>query len=101
MREKMTRPPGRPCSRSHASRSALRVPSSDGKGKNRPSTWESCIPRTIAPAARASTRICVMASDAIPFRFLLRVRYGEVDAQKVVFNARWGDYVDLAVTEYQ
>jgi acyl-CoA thioester hydrolase len=34
------------------------------------------------------------------FRFLLRVRYGECDAQGVVFNARWGDYVDVAVTEY-
>lgn len=34
-----------------------------------------------------------------PFRFLLRVRYGECDAQGVVFNARWGDYVDVAVTE--
>jgi acyl-CoA thioester hydrolase len=37
----------------------------------------------------------------VPFRFLLRVRYGEVDAQKIVFNARWGDYIDIAVTEYQ
>jgi acyl-CoA thioester hydrolase len=35
-----------------------------------------------------------------PFRFLLRVRYGECDAQGIVFNARWGDYVDIAVTEY-
>ncbi|HUP90642.1 MAG TPA: acyl-CoA thioesterase [Solimonas sp.] len=34
------------------------------------------------------------------FRYLLRVRYGECDAQKVVFNSRYGDYVDLAVTEY-
>lgn len=34
------------------------------------------------------------------FRFLLRVRYGECDAQGIVFNARWGDYVDIAVTEY-
>ncbi len=34
------------------------------------------------------------------FRYYLRVRYGECDAQKVVFNARYGDYVDLAVTEY-
>ncbi len=34
------------------------------------------------------------------FRFYLRVRYGECDAQKVVFNARYGDYTDLAVTEY-
>ncbi|MES0874958.1 acyl-CoA thioesterase [Sinimarinibacterium thermocellulolyticum] len=34
------------------------------------------------------------------FRYYLRVRYGECDAQKVVFNARYGDYTDLAVTEY-
>ena len=34
------------------------------------------------------------------FRYYLRVRYGECDAQKVVFNARYGDYVDLAATEY-
>ncbi|MEC9364674.1 acyl-CoA thioesterase [Sinimarinibacterium flocculans] len=34
------------------------------------------------------------------FRYFLRVRYGECDAQKVVFNARYGDYTDLAVTEY-
>jgi acyl-CoA thioester hydrolase len=35
-----------------------------------------------------------------PFRFLLRVRYNECDPQNIVFNARWGDYVDIAVTEY-
>ncbi|MGQ0529301.1 MAG: acyl-CoA thioesterase [Panacagrimonas sp.] len=35
-----------------------------------------------------------------PFRFYLRVRYGECDAQKVVFNARYGDYIDIAITEY-
>ncbi|WP_370261615.1 acyl-CoA thioesterase [Limnobacter sp.] len=34
------------------------------------------------------------------FQFKFRVRYGECDAQGVVFNARYGDYVDLAVTEY-
>ena len=34
-----------------------------------------------------------------PFRLLLRVRYGECDAQQVVFNARYGDYVDVAATE--
>ena len=34
------------------------------------------------------------------FQFLLRVRYGECDAQHVVFNARYADYADLAVTEY-
>jgi acyl-CoA thioester hydrolase len=35
-----------------------------------------------------------------PFQFVFRVRYGECDAQKIVFNARWGDYIDLAATEY-
>ena len=35
-----------------------------------------------------------------PFRYLMRVRYGECDAQGVVFNARWGEYVDLAASEY-
>jgi len=34
------------------------------------------------------------------FHYYLRVRYGECDAQKVVFNARYGDYIDLAVTEF-
>jgi acyl-CoA thioester hydrolase len=34
------------------------------------------------------------------FRYYLRVRYGECDAQKVVFNARYGDYVDLATMEF-
>ena len=33
------------------------------------------------------------------FSYLLRVRYGECDAQKVVFNARYADYVDLATAE--
>jgi acyl-CoA thioester hydrolase len=35
-----------------------------------------------------------------PFRLLLRVRYGECDAQQVVFNARYGDYIDVAATEF-
>lgn len=35
-----------------------------------------------------------------PFRYYLKVRYGECDAQKVVFNARYGDYVDLASSEF-
>lgn len=34
------------------------------------------------------------------FSLLIRVRYGECDAQQVVFNARYADYVDLAITEY-
>jgi acyl-CoA thioester hydrolase len=35
-----------------------------------------------------------------PFRYCLRVRYGECDAQKVVFNVHYGHYVDLAVLEF-
>jgi acyl-CoA thioester hydrolase len=37
---------------------------------------------------------------AHPFRYYLRVRYGECDAQRVVFNPRWADYVDLGSTEF-
>lgn len=36
----------------------------------------------------------------VAFRYYLRVRYGECDAQKVVFNSRYGDYVELAMTEF-
>jgi acyl-CoA thioester hydrolase len=36
----------------------------------------------------------------VPFRYYLRVRYGEVDAQKVVFNSRYSEYVDIASTEF-
>jgi acyl-CoA thioester hydrolase len=35
-----------------------------------------------------------------PFTLLLRVRYGECDGQQVVFNARYADYIDIAMTEY-
>ena len=39
-------------------------------------------------------------TDPHPFTLKIRVRYGECDAQQVVFNARYADYVDLAATEY-
>ena len=35
-----------------------------------------------------------------PFICYLRVRYSECDAQKVVFNSRYGEYVDVAVNEF-
>jgi acyl-CoA thioester hydrolase len=35
-----------------------------------------------------------------PFCFYLRVRYAECDAQQVVFNSRYVDYVDAAMTEF-
>lgn len=43
-----------------------------------------------------------MSSDegAAGFRYYVRVRYQDCDAQHVVFNARYGDYVDLAITEF-
>ena len=34
------------------------------------------------------------------FSYFLRVRYGECDAQKVVFNSRYAEYVDLTVAEF-
>jgi len=39
-------------------------------------------------------------STASPFTFLLRIRYAECDAQHVVFNARYGDYADIAMNEF-
>jgi acyl-CoA thioester hydrolase len=35
-----------------------------------------------------------------PFRYYLRVRYIECDAQKVVFNSRYSEYVDVAINEF-
>jgi acyl-CoA thioester hydrolase len=35
-----------------------------------------------------------------PFLYYLRVRYQECDPQHVVFNARYGDYADLACFEF-
>src|SRR5262245_62165347 len=35
-----------------------------------------------------------------PFRYYLRVRYIECDAQKVVFNSRYCEYVDVGINEF-
>ena len=35
-----------------------------------------------------------------PFFHLLRVRYAEVDAQAVVYNAHYVTYFDIAITEF-
>jgi acyl-CoA thioester hydrolase len=37
---------------------------------------------------------------ALPFRYYLRVRYQDCDAQRVVFNSRYSDYADLASLEF-
>jgi acyl-CoA thioester hydrolase len=34
------------------------------------------------------------------FLYRFRVKYGECDAQRVVFNARYADYVDVAMLEF-
>ena len=41
-----------------------------------------------------------MTAGAIPFRYYLRVRYIECDAQKVVFNSRYSEYVDVGINEF-
>lgn len=39
-----------------------------------------------------------MSDNPLEYRF--RVRYAECDAQQVVFNARYADYVDITINEY-
>jgi acyl-CoA thioester hydrolase len=41
-----------------------------------------------------------MLSSDFKFRHRFRVRWSEVDPQGVVFNARYLDYGDIAITEY-
>ncbi len=43
-----------------------------------------------------------MATELVGFNFQypVRVRYSEVDAQAIVFNSRYLEYCDIAVTEY-
>jgi acyl-CoA thioester hydrolase len=38
-------------------------------------------------------------SERMPFTYELRVRYGECDAQGIVFNANFLAYVDVVLTE--
>jgi acyl-CoA thioester hydrolase len=74
-------------------------------------TWAQTESRTSArsePSSAATTEepsftTSVMAgeskSEAAPFSHELRVRYGECDAQGVVFNANFLAYVDVVLTE--
>lgn len=41
-----------------------------------------------------------MSATETPFRYYMRVRYGDCDGQKVVYNPKYGEYIDLACTEY-
>ncbi|MBO6668187.1 thioesterase family protein [Parvibaculum sp.] len=41
-----------------------------------------------------------MARSEFRFSWPLRVRYSEIDAQNVVFNAHYLTYCDVAITEY-
>ena len=41
-----------------------------------------------------------MARSDFKFSTRVRVRYAEIDAQAVVFNSRYLEYADVAVTEY-
>ena len=52
--------------------------------------------------ARSSTFIhyAAMSKNEFAFRHQFRVRWSEVDPQGVVFNARYLDYADIAITEY-
>jgi acyl-CoA thioester hydrolase len=41
-----------------------------------------------------------MSKKDFAFHYPFRVRWSETDAQGVVFNARYLDYADIAITEY-
>jgi acyl-CoA thioester hydrolase len=41
-----------------------------------------------------------MQVNGFPFIYTLRVRYSEIDGQKIVYNAHYMTYLDLAITEY-
>lgn len=41
-----------------------------------------------------------MLASEFPFVHTLRVRYAEIDGQKIVYNAHYLTYLDLAFTEY-
>lgn len=41
-----------------------------------------------------------MARDDFRFAHTLRVRYEEIDGQRIVYNARYLSYLDIAQTEY-
>ena len=45
------------------------------------------------------TRIC-MTRPGFAFSTQFRVRYAEIDGQKVVFNSRYLEYADVAATEF-
>jgi len=41
-----------------------------------------------------------MGREGFDFSTRLRVRYSEIDGQKVVFNSRYLEYADVAISEY-
>lgn len=41
-----------------------------------------------------------MSREKFPCTHTLRVRWSEVDMQKIVFNGHYLDYIDVAVAEY-
>lgn len=41
-----------------------------------------------------------MGREGFDFSTRLRVRYAEIDGQKVVFNSRYLEYADVALSEY-
>lgn len=41
-----------------------------------------------------------MTRPGFPFSTQFRVRYSEIDGQKIVFNSRYLEYADVALTEF-
>src|ERR1700710_2494206 len=73
------------CAHTESSTSARNDPSSEAT--------------TELPSFTTSVMAGKSTSEASPFSHELRVRYGECDAQGIIFNANYLTYVDVVLTE--
>ena len=73
------------CAHTESSTSARNEPSSEAT--------------TELPSFTTSVMAGKSTSEAPPFSYELRVRYGECDAQGIIFNANYLAYVDVVLTE--
>ena len=53
----------------------------------------------ISPSTTVKLEVA-MSREKFPCTHTLRVRWSEVDMQKIVFNGHYLDYIDVAVAEY-
>ncbi len=54
----------------------------------------------LANRARLGAKPAAMSRPGFPFSTRFRVRYSEIDGQKIVFNSRYLEYADVGLTEF-